>query len=202
MAMSKGTKKTLIILFSIMFVIGAVFAFFSGTYNELVKRKIEVESSWANVETQYQRRLDLIPNLVSTVKGYASHESSTLENVVNARAKATQMNISFDQINDKTLAEFQKSQGELNAALSRLLAVTENYPDLKANQNFINLQTQLEGTENRIATSRRTFNEQVKSYNTYIQTFPRNIIAGMFNFTPKSFFAADTAAAQAPTVEF
>lgn len=200
--MTKSTKKGLIILFIVAVVIGMVFAFFSGTYNSLVAKRTEVESSWANVETYYQRRADLIPNLVSTVKGYASHESSTLQGVVEARAKATQMNVTFDQLNDQTLAQYQKQQGEISTALGRLMAISENYPDLKASQNFRDLQTQLEGTENRIATARRTFNESVKVYNTYVQVFPRNLIAGMFGFSAKSFFAADAAAATAPKVDF
>lgn len=200
--MTKGTKKGLIILFIAAVIIGMVFAFFSGTYNKLVAQRTEVESSWANVEAQYQRRADLIPNLVSTVKGYADHESSTLQGVVEARAKATQTNVTFDQLNDQTLAQYQKQQGEISTALGRLMAISENYPDLKASQNFRDLQTQLEGTENRIATARRTFNESVKAYNTYVQIFPRNLIASMFGFTPKSFFAADAGAATAPKVEF
>lgn len=200
--MTKGTKTGLIVL-GVIVVLGAmIFGFFQSTYNSMVSHRNEVESQWANVENQYQRRADLIPNLVATVKGYASHESSTLTDVIEARAKATQMTVNFDDLNDQTLAKYQKSQGELSMALGRLMAVSESYPNLKADANFRDLQTQLEGTENRISTQRGRFNDTVKSYNTYIQMFPRNIIAGMFGFTPKSFFAADAGTETAPKVEF
>lgn len=198
----KRMKKSLIVVAVIILVVLSIFLYFKNTYNSLVTQGEAVKAQWANVETQYQRRADLIPNLVSTVKGYASHESNTLEGVVEARAKATQTTIAFDQLNDQTLARFSQAQGELSSALNRLMAISEAYPDLKANQNFRDLQTQLEGTENRIATERRRFNETVQSYNVYVQQFPRNIIAGMFGFTPKSFFAADAGAESAPKVEF
>lgn len=144
----------------------------------------------SNVENQYQRRLDLIPNLVNTVKGYAEHEQNTLTQVVEARAKATQMRVNFDQLDEQTIQKFNNMQGELSSALSRLMAISEQYPDLKANENFRDLQAQLEGTENRIAVERRKFNEEVKGYNAYIRSFPKNIIAGMFGFLPKPYFEA------------
>ena len=183
-------KKGIWILAIVLVLIFGIFFWFKGTYNNLVERSQQVAGQWANVENQYQRRADLIPNLVNTVKGYAQHEESTLEGVVDARAKATQMQLNFSDLNEQTLAKYAQAQGELSSALNRLMAISEAYPDLKANQNFLDLQTQLEGTENRIATERRRFNETVQSYNVYVQQFPRNLIAGMFGFTPKSFFAA------------
>ena len=161
-----------------------------------------VSSQWSNVENQYQRRLDLIPNLVNTVKGYAAHEQQTLEDVVNARAKATQTQINFDQLDEAAIKKINSTQGELSSALSRLMAISESYPDLKANQNFLELQAQLEGTENRIAVERRKFNESVKNYNAYIRQFPKNMIAGMFGFVPKPYFEATAGAENAPKVEF
>ncbi len=195
-------KKGIWILLIVVVVVLGIFFWLKGTYNGLVERSQAVGAQWANVENQYQRRADLIPNLVNTVKGYAAHEKSTLEGVVDARAKATQMQVSFDNLNEQTLAKYAQAQGELSSALSRLMAISEAYPDLKANQNFRDLQTQLEGTENRIATERRRFNEMVQSYNVYVQQFPRNLIAGMFGFTPKSFFAAEAGAEKAPEVQF
>lgn len=195
-------KKGIWILVIVIVVVLGIFFWLKGTYNGLVTRSQEVAAQWANVENQYQRRADLIPNLVNTVKGYATHEKSTLEGVVDARAKATQVQVNFDDLNEQTLAKYAQAQGELSSALSRLLAVSEAYPDLKANQNFRDLQTQLEGTENRIAVERRRFNETVQSYNVYLQQFPRNLIAGMFGFTPKSFFAAEAGADKAPEVQF
>jgi len=195
-------KKGIIILVVLIALGAIIFSYFKGTYNSMVTKSEQVSSQWANVESQYQRRADLIPNLVNTVKGYATHENQTLTDVMEARAKATQTTISFDQLNDQALAQYQQAQGELSSALSRLMAVSENYPDLKANQNFLDLQTQLEGTENRIATERRRFNEVVQDYNVYIKSFPRNIIAGMFGFTPKTFFAAQPGAETAPQVQF
>lgn len=179
-----------------------LYGFFKGSYNNLVTKEEAVNSQWANVENQYQRRADLIPNLVSTVKGYAAHESQTFENVVQARARATQVTVDPENLTPESLARFQQAQGELSSALGRLLAVAEAYPDLKANQNFRDLQTQLEGTENRIATERRRFNEVVQDYNVYRRQFPRNLIAGMLGFEQKAFFQADPGAERAPTVEF
>lgn len=195
-------KKGYIVLIVIAAVILIVFFWFRGSYNGMVRMNEQVSAQWSNVENQYQRRLDLIPNLVNTVKGYAGHEQQTLTDVVNARAKATQTRISFDQLDEATLQRINRTQGELTSALSRLLAVSERYPDLKANQNFLELQAQLEGTENRISVERRKFNDAVRSYNAYIRQFPKNIIAGMFGFTPKPYFEANAGAEQAPKVEF
>ena len=165
----------------------------------MVNMREAVSAQWSNVENQYQRRLDLIPNLVNTVKGYASHEENTLTEVVNARAKATQMQLNIDEA---TLKKLSNVQGELSSALSRLMAISENYPDLKANQNFLDLQAQLEGTENRIAVERRKFNDVARSYNAFILQFPRNLVAGMFGFTSKPYFEANAGAENAPKVEF
>ena len=171
-------------------------------YNGLVTAQEQVQTQWANVETQYQRRGDLIPNLVNTVKGYASHEKETLNEVVNARSKATQITVSPDDLTPENIAEYQKAQGEVSAALGKLLAISESYPDLKANQNFLELQAQLEGTENRISVARRDFNETAKKYNTLIRRFPKNILAGMFGFSKISYFEAEAGSEKAPTVEF
>lgn len=179
-----------------------VISFFAGTYNSLVNKKIAAEGAWANVESQYQRRMDLIPNLVGTVKGYASHEQMTLIDVVEQRAKATQPQIKFDDLSDENLAKYQAAQGEIGAALGRLMAIGESYPDLKASTNFLNLQDELSGTENRINKARIDFNTSIKEYNVYVQKFPRNIIAGMFGFTQKSFFEATQGAEKAPEVKF
>ncbi len=195
-------KKGYIVLIVIIVAILAIFFWFKGTYNGMVKMSEAVSAQWSNVENQYQRRIDLIPNLVNTVKGYASHEEQTLINVVNARAQATKTQINFDQLDEATLQKLNRTQGELSSALSRLMAISESYPDLKANQNFMELQAQLEGTENRIAVERRKFNESVRNYNADIRQFPKNIIAGMFGFTPKPYFEANEGAEQAPKVEF
>lgn len=171
-------------------------------YNSLVEQQQAVDQSWAEVENQYQRRADLIPNLVSTVKGYAAHESSTFEKVTQARAQATAININADDLNEETLAKFQKAQSELSQALKSLLAVSEAYPDLKANENFKDLQVQLEGTENRVTTARGRYTQAVAQYNTSIKKFPTNIYAGWFGFTPKPQFQAEVGASSAPKVEF
>lgn len=171
-------------------------------YNSLVEQQQAVDQSWAEVENQYQRRADLIPNLVNTVKGYAAHESSTFEKVTEARAKATSITINADDLNEETLAKFQKAQGELSQALKSLLAVTEAYPDLKANENFKDLQVQLEGTENRVTTARGRYTQAVAEYNTSIKKFPTNIYAGWFGFKPKPQFQAEAGASSAPKVEF
>ena len=191
-------KKGYIVLIVIAVVILSIFFWFKGTYNGMVNMREGVSAQWSNVENQYQRRLDLIPNLVNTVKGYAAHEENTLTDVVNARAKATQMQLNVDQLNEATLKKLNSVQGELSSALSRLMAISENYPDLKANQNFLDLQAQLEGTENRIAVERRKFNEVARNYNAFIQQFPRNILSGMFGFTPKPYFEANAGAENAP----
>ena len=173
-----------------------------GGYNGMVKMDEQVQNSWANVETQYQRRADLIPNLVSTVKGYAKHEQQTLEDVVKARSEATQVKVDAENLTPEKLAAFQKAQSGVSSALGRLLAVAENYPDLKANQNFLELQSQLEGTENRITVARKDFNDTAKSYNQAIRQFPKNILAGMFGFEKKSYFEAEAGSEKAPKVEF
>lgn len=174
----------------------------SCNYNSLVEKNQQVEQSWAEVQNQYQRRSDLIPNLVATVKGYATHERETLEKVTQARAVATSVNINADELNEETLAKFQAAQNQLTGALKSLLAVSEAYPDLKANENFRDLQVQLEGTENRIATARGRYTQVVADYNTSIKKFPTNIYAGWFGFEPQPQFKADDAAQRAPEVKF
>ncbi|WP_278855276.1 LemA family protein [Leyella stercorea] len=173
-----------------------------SSYNGLVSMDENVSNSWANVETQYQRRSDLIPNLVNTVKGYAKHESQTLESVMQARSQATQVKIDPSNCTPQQLAAYQKAQGDVTTALGKLLAITENYPDLKANQNFLELQSQLEGTENRINVARKDFNDTAKKYNTSLRRFPRNIIASMFGFEKRNYFEAEAGAEKAPKVEF
>jgi LemA protein len=171
-------------------------------YNTMVGMEESVSEQWANVETQYQRRADLIPNLVSAVKGYAAHEKDVFESVTKARASATSVKIDASNLTAENIRKFQAAQGSLNSALSRLLAVAERYPDLKANQNFLELQAQLEGTENRIAVERRRFNEQVKLYNTYIRKFPTTLVASMFGFERQVTFEADDGAEKVPEVKF
>jgi LemA protein len=171
-------------------------------YNTMVKEDQNVKSMWGNVQSEYQRRSDLIPNLVNTVKGAADFEKSTLEAVVNARAKATATTIDPANLSPENIAKFQQAQGELSGALSRLLVTIERYPDLKANQNFRDLQAQLEGTENRIKVSRNDFNTAVQTFNTTVKSFPNNIFAGMFGFKEKGYFAADAGAEKAPSVDF
>lgn len=187
----------------ILVAIVAIFSLSScSTYNGMVEKEEAVKSAWSNVETQYQRRADLIPNLVSTVKGYAAHEESTLTAVVDARAKATSISVAPDNLNEQTIAEYQKAQAGVTSALGRLIAVSENYPDLKANQNFLELQAQLEGTENRITVARKEFNDATQAYNTAVRSFPANLIAMMFDFEQKPYFEADESTAAAPKVEF
>lgn len=171
-------------------------------YNGLVGMDEGVQTKWADVETQYQRRADLIPNLVNTVKGYAAHESETLQAVVEARAKATSVNIDPTNMSAEQIANFQKVQDGVSSALGRLLVTVEKYPDLKANENFKELQAQLEGTENRISVARRDYNEAARKYNTTLRSFPKNILAGMFGFEKKAYFEAQEGSEQAPTVQF
>ncbi len=192
-------KKGLIIIIAAVAVV-AIWAV-SG-YNGLVSNEENVKSAWSQVENVYQRRLDLIPNLVATVKGYAEHEQETLESVIAARSKATQVTVDPDMLTEENIAAYQEAQGEIGAALGRLLAISENYPDLKANRNFSELQAELAGTENRIATERRKYNETAKAYNTMVRKFPRNILASVFGFSQKGYFEADENAAAAPKVEF
>ena len=193
-------KKTGIIV--IIALIAILFLWGMGGYNGLVNSQENVKSQWGNVENQYQRRADLIPNLVETVKGYATHEKSTFEEVIAARAKATQITVDPTNLTPEKLQEFQAAQGQLSSALGRLIAVAENYPDLKANQNFLELQAQLEGTENRISVERNKFNEMAKEYDVAIRRFPKNIIAGIFNFNNIHYFAAEKGAEKAPSVKF
>lgn len=174
-----------------------------NTYNDLVHSDQAVKKEMGEIQNQYQRRADLIPNLVATVKGYAAHEEKVLREVVEARAKATQVTLGEEVINDpESLRRFEQAQGELSQALGRLLAITENYPDLKANQNFLALQTQLEGTENRIAVARGRFNNVVQDYNTQVRRFPANIFAGIFGFRERPYFEAAPGSQNAPRVEF
>lgn len=194
-----NNQRTLIIIVAVFLAIGA---FVITKYNGLVAQDENVNKAWGNVETQYQRRSDLIPNLVETVKGYASHEKTTLESVTNARAKATQIQMNVNDLSEQKLKQYRQAQGEITAALGRLIALSENYPDLKANENFKDLQVQLEGTENRISESRRQFNEAVQHYNMTVRTFPGNVIAGLFGFEKKNGFVAETGSEKAPQVNF
>ena len=195
-------KKGLIILLVVAAVVLGVFFWFQGNYNNMVKMDEGVQAAWSQVENVYQRRADLIPNLVATVKGYAQHEQQTLEGVVSARSKATQISVDAENLTPENLAKYQKAQGELGAALGKLLAITENYPELKANENFLALQSQLEGTENRITVERNKYNQAARNYNTTIRQFPKNIVAGMFGFEKKPYFEAQEGAEVAPKVEF
>lgn len=194
-------KKTVILIAVAVVLLGS-FVWVKNAYNNLVATDEHAQSAWSQVENVYQRRADLIPNLVSTVKGYAAHESETLESVVAARAKATQVTIDPTSLSSEDLARYNEAQEELGKALGRLLLIQESYPDLKANQNFRDLQAQLEGTENRIAVERMKFNEAIKDYNTLIRRFPNNIIASMFGFDKKGYFEANSGAENAPKVEF
>lgn len=195
-------KRTLIIIGVILVIVFIIYRMFAGTYNTMVELSEAIPKEWAQVETQYQRRADLIPNLVNTVKGYANFEQETLTKVIEARASATQVKIDPSNITPEDLQRFQQAQSGVSSALSRLLVVAENYPDLKANQNFLDLQAQLEGTENRIAVARTRFNEVVQPYNVYIKKFPAVLLAGMYGFTPKGYFEAAEGSEKAPTVDF
>ncbi len=188
-------------VFSVIFAVSVLSS--CGTYNSMIEKDEEVQSAWAQVQNQYQRRMDLIPNLVSTVKGYASHESEVLTAVTNARSKAGSIQLTSEILNNpEEFKKYQEVQDSLGSSLGRLLAISENYPELKADQNFLALQDELAGTENRIATERRRFNETVKSYNSYIRKFPNNFIAGKFGFSAKQYFQATQEAQSAPKVEF
>ena len=193
-------KKGLII--GIIAAIIIVGAWAASAYNSMVDVQEKATTELANVQSAYQRRADLIPNLVETVKGYAKHEQETLENVINARSKATQITLDAETLTPEKLKEFQEAQGELGSALGKLIAIQENYPDLKANENFQQLQVQLEGTENRINEARNKFNAAVQNYNLVIRSFPKNILAGFFNFDKMTKFEADAAAQKAPEVKF
>lgn len=183
-------------------VVALVAISFYFIYNGLVTKEETLSSAWSNVETQYQRRADLIPNLVNTVKGYAAHESETLGAVTEARAKATSINLSASELTPEKLADFQQAQADVRSALGRLIAVAENYPDLKANQNFLELQAQLEGTENRIAVARKDFNAAAQRYNVAVRSIPSNLVAGLFGFEKKPYFDASEGADKAPEVQF
>ena len=196
--MKKGTITLLVIGVLILIMVGGTLT----TYNGLIAKDEAVGTAWGNIQSQYQRRADLIPNLVSTVKGYAKHESETLENVMAARAKATQITVNAHNLTPEKLKQYQAAQGELSQALGRLMAVSENYPNLKANENFSELQAQLEGTENRINESRQIYNSAVQTYNVSVRRFPANIVAGMFGFDKKNQFEAEAGAEKAPKVEF
>ena len=199
---SEIMKKIIYKIILFVAAVAAMGSLSSCNYNSLVDKQQTVDEAWAQVENQYQRRADLIPNLVNTVKGHSTHESETLQKVIEARAKATSVTIDAENLNEETLAKYQQAQGELSQALKSLLAVTEAYPDLKANENFMALQAQLEGTENRISTERKRYTEAVKNYNTAIKKFPTVIYAGWFGFDAKPQFKAEAGAEKAPEVKF
>jgi LemA protein len=187
----------------ILLALGALLVFSTcGSYNTAVKKDEGVKAAWSQVENQYQRRSDLIPNLVNTVKGYADFEKSTLEAVVQARASATQVKVDPNDLTPESIQRFEQAQQGLSGALGKLLMITENYPDLKANQNFLALQQQLEGTENRITVERKNFNESVQDFNAHIRRFPTNLLVGMFGFSPKGYFQAQPGSERAPEVKF
>ena len=195
-------KKKWIVLIVVALVVLIGYSTFKGTYNGLVQREESIDGAWAQVENQYQRRADLIPNLVNTVKGYADFEQETLTGVIEARAKATSVSIDPSNLTPQAIENFEQAQQGLSGALSRLMVTVERYPDLKANTQFQQLQVQLEGTENRISVERRNFNGIVQEYNTYIRTFPKNIYANMFGFEKKAYFEASAGADTAPEVSF
>ena len=196
-------KKGLLITIGIVVVIAIfLYSMFAGSYNKMVAKDEGVQGAWAQVQNVYQRRADLIPNLVNVVKGYAEHEKSTLTEVIEARAKATSVNISPENLSPQAISQFQQAQDGLSSALGRLMVVVERYPDLKANQNFLELQSQLEGTENRIAVERQRFNDVTKDYNQYIRSFPQNMLAGMYGFEKRGYFEATREAQKAPEVKF
>jgi LemA protein len=198
----KSIKKSWIIIGVIVIAGLMLYSSIKGTYNSMVSMDEGVTAQWAQVENVYQRRADLIPNLVATVKGYAAHEQETLEGVIEARSKATSVTIDPSNLNAASIQQFQAAQDGLSSALSKLMVVVERYPDLKANQNFLELQTQLERTENRIAVERRAFNTNAQEYNSYIRSFPKNIYASMFGFDKKVYFSAQEGAEEVPEVQF
>lgn len=200
--MNTKPSKTLIIVGVIVVILIAIIGAGVSAYNGMVSGEEQVRQTWSQVENQYQRRADLVPNLVNTVKGYAQHEQSTLTGVIEARAKATSATVNFDNMDSESFANYQAAQGELTQALGRLMVTVERYPDLKANENFRDLQSQLEGTENRISTERRRYNQAVEQYNLSIRKFPKNIFAGIFGFQQKEYFKANDGAETAPVVEF
>jgi LemA protein len=195
-------KKSWIIIAVIVIIGFVLYGWFKNSYNSMVALDEGVSAQWAQVENVYQRRADLIPNLVNTVKGYADFEKETLTGVIEARAKATSVNVDASNLTPETFAAFQQAQDGLSSALSRLMVVVERYPELKANQNFLELQAQLEGTENRITVERMKFNEVTRGYNTFIKSFPKNMLANMFGFTAKPYFKAKEGADEAPEVQF
>lgn len=195
----KGRNITLVVVVALL----AILVFWGcNSYNKVVKQDEKVNTAWANVNTEYQRRLDLVDNLVNTVKGAADFEQETLTRVVEARAKASSVNFTADQLTPENMAKFEQAQGELSGALSRLLVTVERYPDLKATQNFLQLQNQLEGIENDVRGSRRSFNQEINTYNSMVRSFPMNLFAGMFGFTRREPFKAEEGAEKGPKVEF
>ena len=195
----KSRNLILIVVLAVILILGGCGC---GGYNKMVDLDVAVQTKWANVQSEYQRRTDLIPNLVSTVKGAANFEQETLTKVIEARAKATSMNVSPENLTPENMQRFQQAQGQLSGALSRLLVVAEQYPQLQATQNFRDLQVQLEGTENRIKVARNDFNTSVQEYNSVVRRFPNNLFSGMFGFRPKPPFQAEAGAERAPKVEF
>lgn len=198
--MKKSKTKIVLAIVGVVVLLLAIVSVQS--YNGLVSKEEQVSKTWSDVQAQYQRRADLVPNLVATVKGYAQHEQETFQSVVDARTKATQLKVDAEDLTPERMREIQAAQGELSSALGRLMAIAENYPQLKASENFSELQAQLEGTENRINESRQLYNAAVKTYNVSVRRFPSNIFASMFGFEKKSAFEAESGAATAPTVEF
>jgi len=198
----KNIKKSWIIIGVVIILVLIGYSSIKGTYNQMVNLNEGVDAQWAQVENVYQRRADLIPNLVNTVKGYADFEQKTLTDVIEARSKATSVNIDPSNLNENSIQQFEAAQQGLSSALSRLMVVVERYPELKANQNFMDLQTQLERTENRIAVERRSFNESARNYNTYIKNFPQMFFAGAFGFEKKAYFQAAEGSEKAPEVQF
>jgi len=195
-------KRSFIIIGVILLIVFIIYRFFAGSYNQMVSEDENVKNKWAQVENQYQQRMDLIPNLVNTVKGAAEFEKGTLTAVVEARASATQVKVDPSQLTPENIQKFQAAQGQLSTALGRLLMVVENYPNLKANQNFLELQATLEGTERRIAVARKDFNDAAQTFNTYIRRFPQTLLAGMFGFSQKGYLKSDKGAEKAPEVKF